>query len=295
MGEKDITEKTLASYNDVFADIVNGLLFNGRPVIDPDDLSDASPYSMYKADGQIHEQERDVSKILKTASGATNEIRIAFLGFEHQTQYDKDMPLRVIGYDGAAYRAELSAKERYPVITIVLYFGNTHWESSRTLYEVVNVPEKLRPYVNDYKVNLFEIAFMSDDEIRRFHSDFRIIADFIAHKRADPDYVSTDRTEFVHTDEVLKLMSLLTDDDRYELTLNSEEGGKPKNMCEMLDKVEARGVEKGRAEGMAKGENMVIALLRKLTPESEDYYKALNASPEERKELYKKYGIFPSD
>ena len=94
-------------------------------------------------------------------------------------------------------------------------------------------------------------------------------------------------------------MSLLTDDDRYELTLNSEEGGKPKNMCEMLDRVEARGVEKGmakgraegRAEGMAKGENMVIALLRKLTPESEDYYKALNASPEERKELYKKYGI----
>ena len=291
MGEKDITEKTLASYNDVFADILNGLLFNGRPVIDPDDLSDASPYSMYKADGQIHEQERDVSKILKTASGVTNEIRIAFLGFEHQTQYDKDMPLRVIGYDGAAYRAELSAKERYPVITIVLYFGNTHWESSRTLYEVVDVPEKLRPYVNDYKVNLFEIAFMSDDEIRRFHSDFRIIADFIAHKRADPDYVSTDRTEFVHTDEVLKLMSLLTDDDRYELTLNSEEGGKPKNMCEMLDRVEARGVEKGRAEGMAKGENMVIALLRKLTPESEDYYKALNASPEERKELYKKYGI----
>ena len=32
-------------------------------------------------------------------------------------------------------------------------------------------------------------------------------------------------------------------------------------------------------------------LLRKLTPGSEDYYKALNASSEERKELYKKYGI----
>ena len=106
--------------------------------------------------------------------------------------------------------------------------------------------------------------------------------------------MSTDKTEFVHTDEVLKLMSLLTDDDRYELTLSAE-GGKPKNMCEMLDRVEARGVEKGmakgRAEGMAKGEDMVIALLRKLTPGSEDYNKALNASAEERKELYKKYGI----
>ena len=62
MGEKDITEKTLASYNDVFSDIVNGLLFNGTPVIDPGSLSDVIPYSMYKADGKIHEQERDVSK-----------------------------------------------------------------------------------------------------------------------------------------------------------------------------------------------------------------------------------------
>ena len=290
MGEKDITEKTLVSFNDVFSDIVNGLLFDGRPVVDPGALTDAAPYSMYKADGNIHEQERDVSKFLKTAGKTAQEIRIAFLGFEHQTRYDKDMPLRVIGYDGAAYRAELTAKERYPVITIVLYFGNTHWESNRTLHEAVSVPDALRPYVNDYKINLFEIAFMSDSEISRFRSDFRIVADFMAHKRTDPDYVSTDTTAFVHTDEILKLMSLLTDDDRYALTINAE-GGKPKNMCEMLDRVEARGVEKGRAEGMAKGEDMVIALLRKLTPGSEDYYKALNASPEERRELYKKYGI----
>ena len=131
---------------------------------------------------------------------------------------------------------------------------------------------------------------MSDSEISRFRSDFRIVADFMAHKRTDPDYVSTDTTAFVHTDEILKLMSLLTDDDRYELTINAE-GGKPKNMCEMLDRVEARGVEKGRAEGMAKGEDMVIALLRKLTPGSDDYNTALNASAEERRELYKKYGI----
>ena len=48
---------------------------------------------------------------------------------------------------------------------------------------------------------------------------------------------------------------------------------------------------KGRAEGMVKGEDMIISLLKKLTPGSEDYYKALNASSEERKELYKKYGI----
>ena len=290
MGEKDITEKTLTSYNDVFSDIVNGLLFDGRSVVDPDSLSDALPYSMYKADGKIHEQERDVCKLLKTTGDTNSAIRIAFFGFEHQTQYDKDMPLRLISYDEASYRAELSLKERYPVITIVLYFGNTHWERNRTLHEAVGVPDDLMPYFNDYRINLFEIAFMSDEEISRFHSDFRIIADFIAHKRADPDFVSTDRTAFVHTDEVLKLMSLLTDDDRYELTLNSE-GGKPKNMCEMLDRVEAKGEAKGITKGMTKGEEKLIALLKKLTPGSEEYFKVLNASAEERKEFYKKYGI----
>ena len=33
MGEKDISQKMLMAYNDVFADIINVLLFNGRCVI----------------------------------------------------------------------------------------------------------------------------------------------------------------------------------------------------------------------------------------------------------------------
>ena len=33
MGEKDVTEKTLEMYNDVFADIANGFLFRGKEVI----------------------------------------------------------------------------------------------------------------------------------------------------------------------------------------------------------------------------------------------------------------------
>lgn len=38
VAEKDIAEKTLEGYNDVFADIANVLLFNGRRLIKPDDL-----------------------------------------------------------------------------------------------------------------------------------------------------------------------------------------------------------------------------------------------------------------
>ena len=55
--------------------------------------------------------------------GSKQNIRIACVGLENQTRPDPDMPLRVIGYDGAEYRAELNGNDRYPVVTLVLYFG----------------------------------------------------------------------------------------------------------------------------------------------------------------------------
>ena len=36
MGEKDIAEKVLEDYNDVFADIVNVLLFQGEQIVKPE-------------------------------------------------------------------------------------------------------------------------------------------------------------------------------------------------------------------------------------------------------------------
>ena len=38
MGQKDITEKLLEDYNDVFADIINGLIFKGEQRILPESL-----------------------------------------------------------------------------------------------------------------------------------------------------------------------------------------------------------------------------------------------------------------
>lgn len=38
MGEKDITEKMLADHNDVFADIINVLLFNGKRIVNENEL-----------------------------------------------------------------------------------------------------------------------------------------------------------------------------------------------------------------------------------------------------------------
>ena len=121
MGQKDISEKVLEDFDDVFADIVNVLLFDGQQIIYEEELSNAKDKSQYKADDSlIHEQERDVTKYWNKG-----KIRLALCGFENQMVIDKDMPFRVIGYDGASYRSQLlgEEKERYPVITLVLYFG----------------------------------------------------------------------------------------------------------------------------------------------------------------------------
>ena len=243
LADKDMTEKTLESYNDVFADIVNGLLFRGRQVIKEDSLIDAQPFSMYKMDGKIHEQERDVAKYWMETESAGVSVRIAFLGMENQTAYEKRIPLRVIGYDGAAYRAQLSERKCYPVISLILYFGDKPWGKSRSLYDAVEVPEEFRPFVNDYKINVFEIAHLPEEAISYFHSDFKIVVDYFVHRRKDPDYRPKNPDKFQHVDELLKMMAAITHDDRF---VEAMEGGKPRDMCELLDRVE----EKGRQEGV---------------------------------------------
>lgn len=58
MGEKDITEKILEDHNDVFADIINGLIFAGEQRILPESLENTAVHSQYKADDEkVHELE----------------------------------------------------------------------------------------------------------------------------------------------------------------------------------------------------------------------------------------------
>lgn len=253
MAEKDITEKLLEDYNDVFADIVNVLLFDGRRIIGEDALTNAKDKSQYKIANVIHEQERDVAKFW-----SKGKVRIALCGLENQTTVDKDMPLRIISYDGAAYRAQIAEEEkakssfpRYPVVTLVLYFGMTRWSGSSSLLECLEIPEEMKPYVSDYKINIFEIAFLEDEQIEKFQSDFRIVANYFVQKRKNKDYKPS-REIIRHVDEVLKLMSVLTQDERFAEVQN-ESRGEVKNMCEILDKVEGRGIAKGFAQGLEQG------------------------------------------
>ena len=114
--------------------------------------------------------------------------------------------------------------------------------------------EGLKPFVNDYRVNVFEIPRLTAEQVGQFKSDFRIVADYFVQIGRDEDYVPPRQT-IEHVDAVLKLMSALTRDHRFEETQSEFRKGEAVTMLSVLDKVEAR----GRVEGIQLGEARGIA------------------------------------
>ena len=252
MGEKDLSQKTLEDYNDVFADIVNGCLFDGDDVIYEYELEQEAQESVYKAEGKLREQRRDVVKLWRR-----NQIRLALIGLENQLEIDRYMPIRIMSYDAANYREQLNKQMVVddttgkqvlksnpepicPVLTLVLYFGKIPWKKYRTLLETVNATPELKPFPSDYKINVVEVAFLTQDQISRFKSDFRIVADYFVQTRTNKDYIPTPQT-MKHVHEVLQLLSVFAGDNRYEEAFNQLPKGGDITMCEVLDKIEARG------------------------------------------------------
>ncbi len=148
-------------------------------------------------------------------------MKIALFGLENQAAPDLQMPLRFYSYNGASYKAQMlpdkpdgrqlveegspdaqmKRAERefrndahfnqkqpfYPVLTLVLYFGLRRWNTAKTLYEAVQIPDELRPFIPDMPINLVEVAWLEDEVIDRFQSDFKVVAAFFKQLRQKGD------------------------------------------------------------------------------------------------------------
>lgn len=131
------------------------------------------------------------------------------------------------------------------MVTLVLYFGyDRNWKTPRTLFECLELPEEIKPYVNDYRMNLYEIAYLSDEQVQMFTSDFRIVADYFVQMRKNKSYVASEVT-IKHVHELLQLMTVMTQDNRFENVYSSDMERRTMTMCEVLDCVENRGIQKG--------------------------------------------------
>ena len=297
MAEKDEVQKTLESYNDVFADIVNVLLFNGKRVIKEKDLTDAQESSYYKMDdGEVHGQERDVAKYWNNG-----EIRLSFIGLENQSVPEKDMPIRVMNYDAAAYKAQLvdnGDKPCYPVVTLVLYFGTERrWQKNRSLKEIVYVPPELESFVSDYKMNVTELAWLTDEQIKQFRSDFREVVLLLRCMRLKQPFIGSER-KVKHVMEIFDLFRVMTkDDETFDIMkpmLRQMAGIKKKGEENMYDYF-SKMLAEGREQGEKNATNAITSLFSKLRASGKDdeLDKAL-ADHEYLKKLMEEYGISPA-
>lgn len=285
MGQKDMTEKLLEEYNDVFADIYNVLVFE-KEVLLEEQLRDGTTESIYKADkGDYREQRRDVMKTYLDEY----QMELAFVGIDNQTSIDKYIPVRVLGYDYAKYRRQVDERSfpLLPVITLVLNFADRKWSGCRSLMEITKVPPEFAPHFQDYKVKVVDVAFLEDSVIEKFTSDFRLVAKFFKNRRLGIEFLD-DGTEIKHVTEVLDFIAVFANDSRYE------------NVKKELEKLNKKG-EKAFMDPyfdflMKKREEREVRRFAKLIE-----YLLFNGLIEEAKEaaskeeirnvMYEKYGI----
>ena len=290
MGQKDLTGKNFILYPDVYADTLNALAYAGRKVVHAEDLLPAPTESFYHVDqGKLTDQFNDVA-MNEMRNGMVHVLYIV----ENEVQAKPKTILRKAGYEGALYRRQYDGSPAYPIVSLILYWGAASWNqpvSIKELFQETDLDKGTWKYITNAKLCVYEMAHLSKQVRNRFKSDMRIVVDYLAERHA----YKPSAQKIVHPEALLLMLKALTGDKRYLeilIALTEEEKKGEVSMCELLDKYENRGIEKGRRQGIQQGESRFALLSEKLLnlDRIDDLRKAV-ASKRYRNQLYKEFGM----
>ena len=149
----DIVLKNYWNNSEQFADLFNGALFDGEQIIKAGELVDVDTEESivleHKKYAESIKASRDNIKIRKKST--VYGVELILLGMESQEHIHYAMPMRVMGYDYAAYKKQYDSNaQKYktaeglnedeflskmkntdkfiPVITVVVYYGEKEWD-----------------------------------------------------------------------------------------------------------------------------------------------------------------------
>ena len=136
------------------------------------------------------------------------------------------------------------------------------------------LPTDLAKYVQDYKINVFDVAFLEDEVINQFTSDFKAVARFFKDKRLE----ANNTIEIEHPAEIADLFSIFTGDTGYRdavpTIIKKKEKGEVITVCTYTEAI--------RNDGRLEGEELTLFKLvskGKLSPN--DACEELNISLDE--------------
>ena len=71
-----------------------------------------------------------------------------------------------------------------PVITLVINFGGKKWDAPLSLREMYGEqPEKVLPFIQDYRVFMIDPMEMSDNDLQKLNSSLREVLAYIKYQR----------------------------------------------------------------------------------------------------------------
>lgn len=285
--------------NEQFADLFNAVLFDGRNVIKPEELEDAdteeSSVLEHKEYAESIQAARDNIKIRKKST--KHGVEYVLLGNENQQHIHYAIPMRIMGYDYGTYKKQyddnakkyqtsegigddeyLSRMRRtdkfVPVISIVIYYGEKPWDGPTTLHGMLDIPNELTQYVNDYKVLLVEagrnhLILHNVNNINLFNLLGIILDRNISKNEAKKRAIQYSEEHQVDKSVVMTVAGATNSKIDYNIFEKGEV-----TMCTLFEEIakenEARGEVKGRAWGIIEtgydfelSENDILVRLQK--------------------------------
>lgn len=274
-----------------FAEICNHGLFCGETVLQAEKLkemdSEEQAVTGVSTDNlEVVWKNRD---ILKQYEDGT---LFMIVGIESQTDVHYCMPLRNLLYDALSYEEQridiyrdhkrkkdlrgpeyvggFSKNDRlHPVFTLVLYYGEKEWDGAKTLRDLLDIPEELKPFQDrllDYKINILDIHRI--ENLDDYTDELRALFGFMKYekdKTALFNYIDKNVKIFNHMSiETARAISVLTEVEKVEqyVKRKQKEGKESVNMCQALRDMERDARKQGRLEGMKRGEKRGKALER---------------------------------
>jgi len=254
MADFDKIEKKILSNKAVFANIANYVLFKGKPIIKPEELTPLDPDNSRKIDNHYNKLERDVVMEWKV-----DGVVKAIIGVENQNYIDETMAYRVQCYDNANYGDLYMAnpKEVPPVITIVLYYGyDRQWNVRTTIYDVDPV---LADAIEVRELYLVELAYLTDEQRELLDTDLGVISEFLVKTKNGDDYVLTNRMLLV-PEHTLSLLDEISGTNNYSsmLTKEEKEREEPIIMNTIMDRMTKDWISQGKELGIKQGKELGI-------------------------------------
>ena len=271
----DTVLKNYWNDNGQFADLFNAVLFGGEQVISPDELEDVDTEESFILEHREYVESirasRDGIKISKKSLAYGVELTI--LGLESQEHIHYAMPLRVMGYDYGTYKKQydgnagkyqsadglnndeyLSGMKKtdkfIPVITIVVYYGEKTWDGATALHDMLNIPDKMKPFVNDYKMLLVEAG--QNDLILHNMNNVALfdMLKVILDKNIPKNEAKKKVIEYAVRHNVNKTVVMtVAGATGSNIDYNAFEKGDG-DMCTLFDEIAKEGKAEGKAEGI---------------------------------------------